>query len=296
MALERRRDLRSRGGRARLGLAGVQRSGEVLGHEADGHAAFADRRGDHLGRARTHIPHREDAWPARLDQEGSAPERVPRRTIGQAGRERRAGEHEPIVVESDLAREPLRARFGTDEHDHATRREGALSAGPNVCDGDPLQVSVAAEFADLVREQDLDIRLTRDAVAEVAGHGAYGKSNGRVVRTIPESPQCPTASTPPSSTTRQRRSPSSGPSVVCAPDGHVISTASACRASPRPKCCTRLCWERYAEPAWTSRVCQRSPARSRTRAPTASRFERVPTRTSWSQCAAPPWLRRSWAG
>src|SRR5262249_56322196 len=98
----------------------MQRSGEVLCHEADGHAAFADRRGDHLGRPRTHIPDRKDAWPARLDEERSAPERVPRRTIGQTSRERRAGEHEAIVLESNLAPEPLRTRFGTDEDDHAT--------------------------------------------------------------------------------------------------------------------------------------------------------------------------------
>jgi hypothetical protein len=61
---------------------------EVLGGEADGHAAFADGGRDHLGRAGADVG--EDSRPARLEQARVAVEVAPRvearRSAGCAGR------------------------------------------------------------------------------------------------------------------------------------------------------------------------------------------------------------------
>jgi hypothetical protein len=49
----------------------------VLCGEADGHTAFANGRGHHLGRAGPNIAHCEDAGPAGFNEEWAATESVP---------------------------------------------------------------------------------------------------------------------------------------------------------------------------------------------------------------------------
>jgi hypothetical protein len=72
----------------------------VLCGEADGHASFADRWGDHLRRSGANIAHGENTRQARLNQKRAATKFVPRVSFAQAGPELRTREHESLGVES----------------------------------------------------------------------------------------------------------------------------------------------------------------------------------------------------
>ena len=106
--------------------------------EADRHAAFAHSRRDHLGRPGADISHREDTRPTCFDQERASAQLLPPIAIARAGRERRTGEHESLLVEGYLATEPLGARFGPDEHDHGARLEGPRLASARILNGNLL--------------------------------------------------------------------------------------------------------------------------------------------------------------
>src|SRR5262245_30259017 len=90
-----------------LDAAGLGRPSQVFCGEADRHAAFADSGGDHLGRPGANISHREDTGPTCLNQERASVQLVPPVEIARARCERRASEHEPLIVEGYLATEPL---------------------------------------------------------------------------------------------------------------------------------------------------------------------------------------------
>jgi len=96
------------------------RPGEVLGGEANRHSAFPDSGRDHLCRSGTDVADSEDSRPARFDEKRSAAKRPPRISVSQRSREGWARQHVAVVVERDLAREPIRSRLRADQDDHDT--------------------------------------------------------------------------------------------------------------------------------------------------------------------------------
>src|ERR1035437_63579 len=83
---------------------------EALVNELHRHGAFADGRGDALHRAGPHIPGREDAWPAGLQQK-----RLPPGGPIWGARQLRPGPDEPLLIPLDLRGEPTGSRVGTDK-------------------------------------------------------------------------------------------------------------------------------------------------------------------------------------
>src|SRR5215211_5471506 len=78
---------------------------EVLAHERDRHAAFADGRGDALHWAGPNIAAREDAWNARFEEV-----RVEVEVPSPRGRDVGTGEYVAVAIKCDLLRQPRRLR------------------------------------------------------------------------------------------------------------------------------------------------------------------------------------------
>src|SRR5262249_32900841 len=110
----------------------------------------------------------EDAGPTRLEQERLPAELLPGVAILWAARQLRTRQNEAILVDGDLAGEPRGARFGSDQHDHGTRRKRPAFLRPHLLHDDVLHMPVTADLADLAAEQRPDLAPARDAVAQLA--------------------------------------------------------------------------------------------------------------------------------
>lgn len=69
-----------------------------------------------------------------------------------------AREHETVLVERDLAAEPVGARVGANEHEHRVGIDPVAITRAAVLQLDPPQNSVTVELPHLTVEMDLDLR------------------------------------------------------------------------------------------------------------------------------------------
>ena len=85
---------------------------EMLVHGSNRDRALTHRFGDALDGAVTHVTHREYAGRAGFEGQGW-PVGRPR-----IGRQVATREHKAVIVATDRLAEPVRARFGSDHHEH----------------------------------------------------------------------------------------------------------------------------------------------------------------------------------
>src|SRR5215469_16043720 len=138
---------------------------QVLVDELDHHRALAHCGGDALDRARSYVARREDARPARLEQERMAAH-VPVRRVEEPG----TGANEVLGVLLDLRGQPLRARDGADEAEEGRALEGTPLTRFLALELHPPEGAVAGEAFHLRLEQDLDGGGLLDPRYEIRGH------------------------------------------------------------------------------------------------------------------------------
>src|SRR4029453_2694968 len=117
---------------------------QVLMHERDGHAAFADGGGDALDRARSNVTASEDARHARLEQIRIA---VARSIRGRRNVD--AGEHVAASVARDLAGQPLGLRIRADEDEETAARPALLVTAAAIGYVDRGEMAVAVDTGHL---------------------------------------------------------------------------------------------------------------------------------------------------
>ncbi len=127
----------------------------------DDGGTFADRGGDPLGRAGTHVSDGKDAWTTGF-------ERQPLTVTGALSRE-----DEARSVERHTAVEPVRIGIGTDEQEEVARRALPDRTSPAVPKRRPGQACrpVAVQIGNLAAHMQFDIGQRRDPIDQVPGHG-----------------------------------------------------------------------------------------------------------------------------
>jgi len=95
------------------------RAGQVLPHEPDRHRPLADRGRDSLDRAGVDVAHREDPGLAGLQEVRPLAVESRELLVVDIG----SGQHEPVLIQRDVAAQPLRVRRRADEHEQRLDRE-----------------------------------------------------------------------------------------------------------------------------------------------------------------------------
>ena len=154
--------------RGRIG----DRGGEVGVHQWYDAGALARRSGNTFHRPGPDVADRE--YPGHHGGEVRGRQPVGPQVLGDIP----PGQHEAVLVEADLLRQPVALRLGTEQQEQAGRLVPGDLIGVQVADADPFQPALSAAVHDLRALPDADLGHVLHLAEQVVGHrgGHVGSS------------------------------------------------------------------------------------------------------------------------